>query len=436
VADDRALLERVRGGDRAAYGELYERHVDAARRYARSRLSNDEDADDAVADVFASVLSTIEGGKGPVEDFVPYLIASVRHQCERVNRRAQRELADDLEGNGQHDTGAAAADSLAAIDEAEVVRAAYEALPAHFRDVLWWTEVAETSHDEIAREVGSTPRAIAVLASRARQALAAAYLERHLAGGGDAVRSRSCRHVHADLASVVRGSAGRRRLRRVEDHLAECAECRDARDSLSRINGHLRALPLLPVGALAAYLKGHSGAKAMLVGWLSTPAAKVAAGSLLVAGIAIPVGVHEGWFDAAASPTAVEQVDGADGSAAALPTQGVGGTRTARRQSTSGALVPGTGSTNLMDQVLSTLHGIIKRALAQAPLATKDPGGQIVPSVSDAPAPTNGGGVAVPDTLLDGSPLGAPVPTRVPTITTGTPTSAVPVVTSPSVGAP
>ena len=201
-ADDRTLVERVRGGDRSAYAELYERHVDSARRYARSRLSNDEDADDAVAEVFASVLSTIEGGKGPVDDFVPYLIASVRHQCARVNQHAQREFADDVDDDHRHDIGLAAPDSLAAVDEADVVRAAYETLPAHFRDVLWWTEVADTSHEDIAREVGSTPRAIAVLASRARQALATAYLERHLTGGAVAESSRSCRHVRADLAMV------------------------------------------------------------------------------------------------------------------------------------------------------------------------------------------------------------------------------------------
>ena len=431
-ADDRTLVERVRGGDRSAYAELYERHVDAARRYARSRLSNDADADDAVAEVFASVLSTIEGGKGPADDFVPYLIASVRHQCARVNRHAEREVADDVEDDHRPDIGFAAPDSLAAVDEAEVVRAAYETLPAHFRDVLWWTEVAETSHEDIAREVGSTPRAIAVLASRARQALATAYLQRHLAGGALADLSRSCRHVRADLAMVVRGSAGRRRLRRVEDHLAECAECRDAHDSLSRMNGHLRALPLVPVGALAAYLKGHSGAKAALVGWISTPAAKVAAGSLLVASVAVPVGVNEGWFDPAPSPTAVEQGDGADSSDATQPAQGAEGTRTTGPVTTSGAVVPN-GATDLMDQIVSALVSIIEPALTQAPLPIQDPAGQVPAIVSVAPATVDSSGVAVPVTV--DSPLGTSVPT-VPTIGVGTPTPAVPVVSSPSVGGP
>ena len=198
------------------------------------------------------------------------------------------------------------------------------------------------------------------------------------------------------------------------------------------MNGHLRALPLVPVGALAAYLKGHSGAKAALVGWISTPAAKVAAGSLLVASVAVPVGVHEGWFDPAPSPTAVEQGDGADGSDATQPTQGAEGTRTTGPFTTSDAVVPN-GATNLMDQIVAALVSIIEPALAQAPLPIQDPAGQVPAIVSVAPATVDGDGVAVPVTV--DSPLGTSVPT-VPTIRVGTPTPAVPVVSSPSVGGP
>jgi RNA polymerase sigma factor (sigma-70 family) len=415
----------VRGGDRSAYAELYERHLDAARRYARTRLSNAEDADDVVADVFASVLSTIEGGKGPVDGFVPYLISCVRRQCARVNRHGRRECVDDVEADHRLETRGAAAmpDALALVDDADVVRDAYETLPPRFRDVLWRTEIAGRSHEEIAREVGSTPRAIAVLAARARQALATAYLERHLTNDSAAVPGRACRHVRADLAMVVRGSAGRRRLRRVEDHLAECAECRDAHDSLTRMNDHLRALPLLPIGVLdEASLEGGPGAKAALVGWISTPAAKVAAGSLLVAGLVVPIAVHQRWLAPARASPAVEQVDGAARFDTALPADGAEGTRTTGPSVTSGALVPNPGYATFMDWVLSALVGAIEPALAHAPLSIDDPVGQAVPpaTVSGSRMTGDGDGVAVP--VTGDAPLGTSVSATVPTILVGTPT--------------
>ena len=54
---DAELISRVRGGDVAAYGELFCRHVqDAANRLAR-QLVRGPDADDLVSEAFAKVLS-------------------------------------------------------------------------------------------------------------------------------------------------------------------------------------------------------------------------------------------------------------------------------------------------------------------------------------------------------------------------------------------
>jgi DNA-directed RNA polymerase specialized sigma24 family protein len=65
------LLEEIRGGDLSAYVVLYERHVEAARRLARSTLRNQADADDVVSEAFASVLAVIQRAKGPATDSPP-----------------------------------------------------------------------------------------------------------------------------------------------------------------------------------------------------------------------------------------------------------------------------------------------------------------------------------------------------------------------------
>jgi DNA-directed RNA polymerase specialized sigma24 family protein len=76
---DEEVVARVRRGDTRSYGVLYQRHAERARRLARSIVNNRSDADDVVAEAFASVLSALEGGKGPVDSFAPYLMSSVRN---------------------------------------------------------------------------------------------------------------------------------------------------------------------------------------------------------------------------------------------------------------------------------------------------------------------------------------------------------------------
>ena len=73
--DDATLIAAVRDGDTDAYGVLFERHVDAARRLARA-LAHDGDADDLVAEAFAKVLPVLVRGGGPEVAFRPYLLTS------------------------------------------------------------------------------------------------------------------------------------------------------------------------------------------------------------------------------------------------------------------------------------------------------------------------------------------------------------------------
>src|SRR5512132_1127731 len=68
---DAELISAVRGGDVDAYGELFARHVDAARRLAR-QLSGPADADDLVSDAFTKVLTVLQRGGGPDLAFRAY----------------------------------------------------------------------------------------------------------------------------------------------------------------------------------------------------------------------------------------------------------------------------------------------------------------------------------------------------------------------------
>ena len=312
---DAVLIERVRSGDREAYAALYERHGPAARRFARSLVTTDSDADDVVAEVFAGILSAMERGRGPMGTFAPYLMSSVRNECYRYNRRRRRESTDRYE-SVDGDTGRPPVhhDPYDRLDEVAILRTAFESLPVHQREVLWRTEVEEVSPTELADRSGSTPHAMAMTAMRARRALGSAYLDQHL------VAEKANQHLDADcqdarphLVGYVRGTLGMRRRRRIEAHLEGCAHCNEARDGLGRLNTHLRALPILPldVGALGS---ATLGIKAQIVGWLSAQAVPIAtSGVLAVSALgpvaAVPIPPHHRVAEAPVESSAVVTAD-------------------------------------------------------------------------------------------------------------------------------
>ena len=95
---DAELISAVRGGDLDAYGTLFERHVDAARRLAR-QLAPAGDAEDLVSEAFVKVMGVLQRGGGPDLAFRAYLLTSVRRlQVDRF--RAGSPAAHDRRHGG------------------------------------------------------------------------------------------------------------------------------------------------------------------------------------------------------------------------------------------------------------------------------------------------------------------------------------------------
>src|SRR3954452_4927101 len=93
---DAELISRVRGGDTAAYGDLFSRHVQAANRLAK-QLIRGPDADDLVSEAFAKVLTVLQAGGGPDVAFRAYLLTSVRRlHVDRVRSQAKLQTTGDL----------------------------------------------------------------------------------------------------------------------------------------------------------------------------------------------------------------------------------------------------------------------------------------------------------------------------------------------------
>jgi RNA polymerase sigma factor (sigma-70 family) len=249
AASDALLMAAVRTGTVDAYGELYARHVAAARRLAGALVRDPADAEDLVAEAFAKILAVLREGRGPDLAFRAYLLATLRHVgYDRARRDNRVELTDDIT---RYETGAPFLDTTVADLERSYAARAFANLPERWRVVLWHTEVEGESLAEIAPLLGLTPNGVAALAYRARERLRQMYLQEHVAVAGDP----TCHDTAERLSGYVRGSLGARDRSKVDAHLSDCATCRLLHVELAEVNSGLRGVlaPLVLGGSAAAY---------------------------------------------------------------------------------------------------------------------------------------------------------------------------------------
>ncbi|MHC2285211.1 RNA polymerase sigma factor [Bradyrhizobium barranii] len=161
------LFEAARLGDPQATASLLETAQPDIRRYARATCRSSADAEDATQEAMFRHVGTIRS----LVAFSAWLFSVVRRECLRLARKAG--LAPSI------DDGEAEA-LLLSRSEADLrldVAAAFEALPAHYRDVALMRDVKEMTIDEIAAALGASRQTVKARLHRAR-ALMREYLTR------------------------------------------------------------------------------------------------------------------------------------------------------------------------------------------------------------------------------------------------------------------
>ncbi|SFA83409.1 RNA polymerase sigma factor, sigma-70 family [Amycolatopsis marina] len=250
AADEPALLQRLREGDDAAFGELFELHAAAVRRLALGMAADRAEAEDITAETFFRVLQALRRGSGPRDNVRAYLLTVARRVCwEWHGARRDVPVSDD-ELNTRAGAGA---DSQARAAEHNLISRAFSSLPERWRSVLWQTEVEGEQPAVVAPHFGLSPNATAALARRARLGLRAAYLQAHLAVHRS---SDGCRTVMEKLGGYTAGSVTGAEARKIRAHLIICATCRSTHDELRDVCSTLRAhagvvVLLVPASALA-----------------------------------------------------------------------------------------------------------------------------------------------------------------------------------------
>lgn len=266
---DGALIARTRRGDRAAYGELWQRHSGSARTVARSFSSLDPD--DLVAEAFTRIYDAILAGRGPTGAFRPYLFTTVRNTAASWGRARHETNLETLESFEDPATSESA--TLETLDRSTTAQA-FRSLPTRWQEVLWYTEVEGMQPAQVAPLVGMGANATAALAYRAREGLRQAWIQAHLRNAEEP----ECRWTIDRLGSWTRGRLRARDTARLEAHLDDCPRCTIVAAEAREVGSRL-ALVLLPLAA------GVGGATAYSA-WLSqgAPAVHVALGTAGAAG--------------------------------------------------------------------------------------------------------------------------------------------------------
>ena len=164
------LFEAARLGDPQAIASLLETAQPDIRRYARATCRSSADAEDATQEAMWILFRHV----GTIRSLVAlsaWLFSVVRRECRRLARKA---------GLGPSIDDREAEALLLSRSEADLrldVAAAFEALPAHYRDVALMRDVKEMTIDEIAAALGASRQTVKARLHRAR-ALMREYLTR------------------------------------------------------------------------------------------------------------------------------------------------------------------------------------------------------------------------------------------------------------------
>jgi RNA polymerase sigma-70 factor (ECF subfamily) len=175
---DRELVERMLSRDEAAFDEFFADYFPRLFRVALGRLRDEDLAEEVVQAAMVQAVRKLDTWRGEAALFT-WLCTICRREIGaslgRATRRQQVVLADDDPDvrAALESLGAAMEGPDRQVDRDDVgrlVQAALDYLPPRYSRVLEWKYLDEVSVREIATRLGTTPKAVESLLTRAREA--------------------------------------------------------------------------------------------------------------------------------------------------------------------------------------------------------------------------------------------------------------------------
>ncbi len=160
------VIERARAGDRAAFAELYDTHVDAVYRYILYRVREPSDAEDVTSDVFTRAFANIHRYRWQGKSFLAWLYTIARNAVTDRRRRT-RPTVDIDNAYGIAQEGPTAHDHAVRGEQVDALRGAVKHLTTDQQEVLVLRFVENMSSRQVAKVLGKNEGAIRALQFRA-----------------------------------------------------------------------------------------------------------------------------------------------------------------------------------------------------------------------------------------------------------------------------
>ena len=164
---ERDLVARAQAGDTAAFGSLYERHMDGIYRYVYYRVSDRDEAEDLTETIFVKAWEALPRYRPQGATFRAWLYRIARNTV--IDRhRTRKEVVPLEQARGWLDLEASSPEAAAeAAQESARLGAALARLRPRLREVILHRFVAGLSHAETAQAMGLRVGHVRVLQHRA-----------------------------------------------------------------------------------------------------------------------------------------------------------------------------------------------------------------------------------------------------------------------------
>ena len=154
---DAELVEQVRAGDQAAFGELVERHRGAVFRAALAALGNDADAEDIAQEALVLAYKRLDQFRGDAS--VRTWMVSIAWRLALSRRRRSwwkggRALAADTELHALRDVTPSQEARMESAQFVAALQLEIRRLPRKLRDALLLAAAGDLTQDEIAAALG------------------------------------------------------------------------------------------------------------------------------------------------------------------------------------------------------------------------------------------------------------------------------------------
>jgi RNA polymerase sigma-70 factor, ECF subfamily len=181
---DRAVIQRILGGDKKAYAELVERHKDKAMTLALKMLKNRQDAEEALQDAFVRVFKALSQFEGK-SSFSTWFYRIVYNVCaSELGRRSDEQQVSLQEEDDDGRTVQIVSDEIPpdlALESSEfnaIILEEIDRLPDAYGPTFALFFVQDMSYDEIVEVTGLPLGTVKAKLFRARILLRDAVVKR------------------------------------------------------------------------------------------------------------------------------------------------------------------------------------------------------------------------------------------------------------------